>query len=62
MIYKVNNMACNHCLAKINKQLEKFGINATVDLASKTINSDDSRVIEVIKAIGYEIEALSDSF
>lgn len=62
MIYKVKNMACAHCVAKINKQLEKFGINATVDLASKTITSDDGRIIEVIKSIGYEIESLSDSF
>ncbi|MFA5235447.1 MAG: heavy-metal-associated domain-containing protein [Bacilli bacterium] len=56
MVYKVKNMSCSHCLSRIQTALKNSNVTASVDLATKTVNSDDTRVPGILKNIGYEVE------
>lgn len=56
MVYKVKNMSCSHCSARIQTALKNQNVAATVDLVTKTVQSDDKRVPEILKSIGYEVE------
>jgi copper chaperone CopZ len=56
MVYKVKNMMCSHCVNRIQTTLKNHHVTATVDLATKTVVSDDTRVPGLLKAIGYEVE------
>ncbi len=56
MVYKVKNMMCSHCVNRIQTTLKNHNVAATVDLATKTVVSDDARVPGILKTIGYEAE------
>jgi copper chaperone CopZ len=49
-------MSCSHCSARIQTALKNQNVAATVDLVTKTVQSDDKRVPEILKSIGYEVE------
>lgn len=54
----VPDMSCSHCEARISKALSEANIEATVDLANKTViyQGDDNLVKEVIEDAGYTVE------
>ncbi len=56
MKYKVSNMSCMHCVKRINTEFEAQGIKAEIELATKTITSDDERIVVVLTKLGYQIE------
>lgn len=55
MIYKVSNMSCKHCVMRIGDELKKNGIEATIDLATQTVNSSSEKVPELLEKIGYHV-------
>jgi copper chaperone len=56
MKIKVNDMTCNHCVAKIQKELIFNQIKGKIDLSSKTVevlDNDVEKAVLVIKKAGY---------
>lgn len=56
MKIKVMDMTCNHCVAKIQKELLINQVKSKIDLASKTVEVDDDKkdkAIHLIKQAGY---------
>ena len=52
----VNDMSCNHCVAKIQKQLIMKGIKSEIKLADKiveVVDQDQEQAMEAIKEAGY---------
>lgn len=60
--YKVSNMNCGHCEARIKKALDAKNIENTIDLENKevSVTSDvnTNEVIEIIKEAGYTAEVI----
>ncbi len=56
----VNNMTCNHCVMTIQKALLLNGIQAEVNLASKSVTikkeTDLEKAKSVITKAGYNVE------
>ena len=57
----VNDMSCNHCVMKIQKQLMMDGVQATVELKDKSVTfkkeADLDKVKASIEKAGYTVEA-----
>ena len=57
----VNDMSCNHCVMKIQKQLMMDGVQATVELKDKSVTfkkeADLNKVKASIEKAGYTVEA-----
>jgi copper chaperone CopZ len=56
MKIKVNDMTCNHCVAKIQKELIFNQIKGKIDLPTKTVEVPDldaEKAVLVIKKAGY---------
>jgi copper chaperone CopZ len=56
----VNDMSCNHCVMKIQKQLMMDGVQATVELKDKSVTfkkeADLDKVKASIEKAGYTVE------
>jgi copper chaperone len=56
MKIKVSDMTCNHCVAKIQKELIFNQIKGKIDLPTKTVEVSDAdleKAVSVIKKAGY---------
>ncbi len=59
----VHGMSCNHCVNAVQTALKEIGVEATVDLAQKsvTVNFDEAQVSldkikETIDDQGYDVK------
>ncbi|MDY0074791.1 MAG: heavy-metal-associated domain-containing protein [Acholeplasmataceae bacterium] len=56
----VEDMSCNHCVMKIQKQLILDGNNAKVELSDKSVTfqkeSDLEKVVQSIEKAGYTVK------
>ncbi|HAX03276.1 MAG: hypothetical protein A2Y45_01055 [Tenericutes bacterium GWC2_34_14] len=46
----VNDMSCNHCVMKIQKQLMMDGLQATVELKDKSVTFKKEADLDKVKA------------
>lgn len=62
MMIKVKDMACEHCSTRISKVLAENGIDASVDLETKTVstNGDVATVMNIIEEAGYTPQLLDE--
>lgn len=60
MDIKVPKMSCNNCVAKIQIQMLRKGIEAQFDLTNKKVSVKESEfenAVSAINAAGYDIKA-----
>lgn len=60
MDIKVPKMSCNNCVAKIQVQMLRKGIEAQFDLNNKKVSVKENEyenAVSAINAAGYDIEA-----
>lgn len=56
---KVPGMMCNMCVKRINKALSDEGINASVELSTKTVSVAEelvSKVVDILDDLGFDVE------
>ena len=56
---KVPGMMCNMCVKRISKALSDEGINASVELSTKTVSVAEelvSKVIDSLDDLGFDVE------
>ena len=56
---KVPGMMCNMCVNRISKALSDEGINATIELSTKTVSvSGDliAKVVDILDDLGFDVE------
>ena len=56
---KVPGMMCNMCVKRITKGLNDEGIEAIVDLKSKTVSVAENvveKVIDILDDLGFDVE------
>ena len=50
---------CNMCVKRINKALSDEGINASVELSTKTVSVAEelvSKVVDILDDLGFDVE------
>ncbi len=61
-LIQVPGISCNHCKQSIEQALQKTGVQATVDVATKTVavqltpSTTLPQIIETIEAQGYDVK------
>ena len=56
---KVPGMMCNMCVMRISKALSDEGINASVELSTKTVSVAEelvSKVVDILDDLGFDVE------
>ena len=56
---KVPGMMCNMCVKGITKSLTDEGINATVELSTKSVTVSEelvSKVVDILDDLGFDVE------
>lgn len=56
---KVPGMMCNMCVKRITKALTDEGINATVELSTKSVTVSEelvSKVLDILDDLGFDVE------
>lgn len=56
---KVPGMMCNMCVKRITKALTDEGINATVELSTKSVTVLEelvSKVVDILDDLGFDVE------
>lgn len=56
---KVPGMMCNMCVKRITKALTDEGINATVELSTKSVTVSEelvSKVVDILDDLGFDVE------
>ena len=56
---KVPGMMCNMCVKRISKALSDEGINASVELSTKTVSVAEefvSKVVDILDDLGFDVE------
>ena len=56
---KVPGMMCNMCVNRISKSLSDEGIEATIELSTKTVSvSEDlvAKVVDILDDLGFDVE------
>ena len=56
---KVPGMMCNMCVKRITKALTDEGINASVELSTKSVTVSEelvSKVVDILDDLGFDVE------